>query len=97
MEFKAISGILSAVFTLVGATFYLNAIYRKESNPHLLSWFGWAFITFVGSLAMLDSGSTWSVLFIFSNFLSCISIAIYAIYKKVGYGAPLFTIIYFSY
>lgn len=84
MELKAISGILSAVFTLLGAIFYLRSIHKKEINPQILSWFGWAFITLVGTLAMLDSGSTWSVLFIFSNFLSCISIALYSIYRKVG-------------
>lgn len=84
MEIKAIFGILSAMFTLIGASFYLRSVYKKEINPHILSWLGWAFITFIGTLAMLDSGSTWSVLFIFSNFLSCISIALCSIYRKVG-------------
>lgn len=97
MEIKAISGILSAVFTLVGAIFYLRSIYRKESNPHILSWLGWAFITIIGAFAMLYSGSTWSTLFIFSNFLSCISIAIYSIYKKVGtWSTSIYDYVFFG-
>lgn len=84
MELKAIFGILSAFFTLLGALLYLVSIYKKEINPHILSWIGWAFITLIGATAMFDSGSTWSTLFIFSNSLSCISVALYSIYKKVG-------------
>ena len=84
MELKAIFGTLSSIFTILGAIFYLRSIYRKEINPHILSWIGWAFITSIGATAMLDSGSTWSTLFIFSNSLSCISVAIYSIYKRVG-------------
>ena len=78
------SGVLSVVFTLIGVTFYLRSIYRKESTPHILSWLGWAFITTIGAFAMLDNGSTWSTLFIFSNSLSCLFIALYSIYKKTG-------------
>lgn len=84
MEFKATFGILSAFFTLLGAIFYLRSIYKREINPHFLSWLGWAFMTTIGAIAMLDSGSTWSTLFIFANSVSCISITIYSLYKKVG-------------
>lgn len=84
MEFKIISGILSAVFTLIGVSFYLYSIYKKENIPHILSWLGWAFITIIGAIAMLDSGSTWATIFIFANSFSCLSVAIYSIYKKTG-------------
>lgn len=84
MEIKAVFGILSTIFTLIGAVSYLKSIYKKEINPQILSWFGWAFITLIGAVAMYTSGSRWSVLFIFSNSLSCFSIAIYSIYKKIG-------------
>jgi len=97
MILKAIFGIMSAVFTLIGATFYLRSIYRKESNPHLLSWIGWAFITIIGATAMLYSGSTWSTIFIFSNSLSCISVSIYALYKKVGvWSTTIYDYVFFG-
>lgn len=98
MESKAIFGILSAIFTLFGAIFYLRSIYRKEINPHILSWIGWAFITMIGATAMLDSGSTWSVLFVISNSLSCISVALYSIYKRVGtWSTTIYDYVFFGF
>lgn len=97
MEIKALFGILSVIFTLFGVTFYLISIYRKESNPHLLSWLGWAFITLIGALAMLDSGSTWATLFIFANSSSCFIIVIYSLYKKIGiWSTTFYDYIFFS-
>lgn len=98
MELKAIFGILSVIFTLFGAMFYLMSIYKKEINPHLLSWIGWAFITLIGATAMLDSGSTWSTLFIFANSLSCISVALYSVYKKVGvWSTTVYDYVFFGF
>ncbi len=98
MEIKAIFGILSAVFTLIGAILYLKSIQKKEINPHLLSWLGWSFITLIGAFAMLSSGSTWSTIFIFSNSLSCISVAIYSIYKKVGvWSTTIYDYVFFGF
>lgn len=97
MEIKAIFGILSAFFTLAGAAFYLMSIHKKEINPHLLSWIGWAFITIIGAMAMLDGGSTWSTLFIFSNSLSCISVAVYSFYKKIGtWSTTMYDYVFFG-
>lgn len=84
MPIKALFGILSAVFTMVGVFSYLRCIYKGENSPHVLSWLGWAFITTIGAFAMLDSGSTWGTIFIFANSFSCIVVALYSIYRKVG-------------
>ena len=75
----------------------MRSIYRKESNPHVLSWLGWAFITLIGSLAMIDSGSKWSTLFIFANSFSCFTIATYSIYKKVGvWSTTIYDFLFFG-
>lgn len=84
MELKAIFGILSAVFTFAGLIPYFMSIHKREIYPHKLSWLGWAFITFVGGIAMLADGGTWSVLILFGNSLSCALVVLYSIYKKVG-------------
>ena len=97
MEVKAIFGIFSAVFTLIGAYYYLRSIHKKESNPHLLSWVGWTFITTIGAFAMLDSGSTWATIFIFANSASSMSVVLYSMYKKVGiWSTTIYDYIFFS-
>lgn len=84
MELKATFGILSAILTFVGIVPYFLGIYKKEIYPHNLSWLGWAFITFVGGVAMLADGGSWSVVILFANCLSCVFIVLYSLYKKVG-------------
>jgi hypothetical protein len=84
METKAIFGIGSAFFTLAGLIPYFIYIHKKEIYPHNLSWLGWAFITFIGGIAMLVDGGEWSVVIVFANTLSCLIVVFYSIYKKVG-------------
>jgi hypothetical protein len=84
MEIKAIFGIGSAFFTLAGLIPYFIFIHKKEIYPHNLSWLGWAFITFIGGIAMLVDGGEWSVVIVFANTLSCLIVVFYSIYKKVG-------------
>ncbi len=84
MELKATFGILSAFFTFAGLVPYFLEISKREIYPHNLSWLGWAFITFVGGMAMLADGGKWSVVILFANSLSCILVVCYSIYKKVG-------------
>ncbi|ETB63884.1 TPA: hypothetical protein DIC38_01885 [Candidatus Nomurabacteria bacterium] len=81
---KILFGILSAVFTFLGIVPYFFSIHKKEIHPHNLSWLGWAFITFIGGLAMLSEGGEWSVIILFANTLSCVLVVIYSVYKKVG-------------
>lgn len=84
MEIKAIFGILSSIFVLIGGIPYLKDIYQKKAHPHVLSWIGWAFITASGAFAMLAEGSTWAVAILFANTFLCLAIAAYSIIKKVG-------------
>jgi hypothetical protein len=84
METKAIFGILSAIFILLGGIPYLIGVHRNRIQPHILSWIGWAFITALGAFAMLASGSEWTVAILFANTLSCLIIAIYSIIRKNG-------------
>jgi len=84
MGLKATFGILSAFFTFAGLVPYFLEIHKKEIYPHNLSWLGWAFITFVGAIAMLADGGGWSVVILFANSLSCILVVAYSFYKKVG-------------
>lgn len=81
---KAMFGILSSVFVLLGGLPYLNDIHKKRANPHVLSWFGWAFITALGAFAMLAEGSVWAVAILFANTGLCLLIALYSIVRKVG-------------
>lgn len=84
MEIKFVFGILSTIFTFVGLIPYFLNIHKKKIYPHNLSWLGWAFITLIGALAMLSGGGEWAVLILFANFLSCIVVVLFSIYKKVG-------------
>jgi hypothetical protein len=84
MEIKAIFGIGSAFFTLAGLIPYFIYIHKKQIYPHNLSWLGWAFITFIGGIAMLADKGEWSVVIVFANTLSCLIVVFYSIYKKVG-------------
>lgn len=87
MEFlfsKAIFGILSSIFVLVGGIPYLSDIHHKKANPHVLSWLGWAFITALGAFAMLADGSMWAVAILFANGALCLTIAIFSIIKRAG-------------
>jgi hypothetical protein len=97
MELKATFGILSAFFTFAGLIPYFLEIHKKEIYPHNLSWLGWAFITFVGAIAMLDGGFSWSVIILFANSLSCLIVVIYSIYKKVGvWSTTIYDYIFFG-
>jgi len=84
MELKAVFGILSSIFVLIGGIPYLRDIYKRKAHPHVLSWIGWAFITALGAFAMLAEGSQWAVAILFANTLLCLVIAGYSIVKKVG-------------
>jgi len=84
IEIKALFGILSSFFVLIGGIPYLKDIHQAKAHPHVLSWFGWAFITALGASAMLAEGSTWAVAILLANTLLCLSIAGYSIIKKVG-------------
>lgn len=84
MEIKAIFGILSSIFVLVGVLPYIKDIHKGDVRPHVLSWFGWAFITIIGAFAMLAEGSQWAVAILFANATSSLIIAVYAIIRKVG-------------
>lgn len=84
MEIKAIFGILSSFFILIGGIPYLIDIYHKKAHPHILSWIGWGLITALGAFAMLAEGGKWAVLILFANTLLCFSVAAYSIVKKVG-------------
>ncbi len=84
MELKIIFGISSAFFTFLGLAPYFLDIKKKEIHPHNLSWLGWAFITFIGGVAMLSDGSVWSAFILFANTLSCIVVVLYSLYQKIG-------------
>jgi hypothetical protein len=84
MELKFIFGILSTIFTFTGLIPYFLNVHKRIIYPHNLSWLGWAFITLIGALAMLSSGSKWAVLILFANSISCVSVVLFSIYKKVG-------------
>lgn len=79
-----IFGILSAIAILIGAGPYLKDIYNKKVQPHVLSWLGWAFITGLGASAMYAEGSTWLALIVAANTLTCLTIALFSIVRKVG-------------
>ena len=84
MELKAIFGILSSIFVLIGGVPYIKDIYYKKAHPHVLSWTGWGFITALGGFAMLAEGSKWVVAILFANTLLCLVVAGYSIINKVG-------------
>lgn len=84
MEIKAVFGILSSFFILIGGIPYLVDIYHKKAHPHILSWIGWGLITALGAFAMLADGGKWAVLILFANTLLCLVVAFYSIIKKVG-------------
>jgi len=84
MDIKALFGILSALFIIIGIFPYLRDVYNKRVNPHILTWIGWSFVTALGGSAMLASGSQWVVIILFANTFMCIFIALYSIFKKVG-------------
>lgn len=87
MEIKALFGILSSAFVLIGAFPYLKDIHQKKAHPHILSWLGWSFITALGAFAMLADGSTWAVAILFANTALCIMVVMYSIIRKVGVWA----------
>lgn len=84
MEIKAIFGILSSFFILIGGIPYLRDIHHKKAHPHILSWFGWGLITALGAFAMLADGGKWAVLILFANTVLCFVVAFYSMIKKVG-------------
>ena len=84
MDIKALFGILSALFIIIGIFPYLRDVYNKRVNPHILTWIGWSFVTALGGSAMFASGSQWVVIILFANTFMCIFIALYSIFKKVG-------------
>jgi hypothetical protein len=84
MDIKFVFGILSAGLTFVGLVPYFINVHKREIYPHNLSWIGWAFITFVGGLAMISNGFTWAAMIVFANSISCLAVVFYSLYKKVG-------------
>lgn len=79
-----IFGTLSALAILIGGGPYIKDIYFKKVRPHVLSWLGWAFITGLGASAMYAEGSTWLALIVAANTVTCLSIAIFSVVRKVG-------------
>ncbi len=97
IEIKAVFGILSSFFVLIGGIPYLRDIHQGKAHPHVLSWFGWAFITALGASAMLAEGSTWAVAILLANTLLCLSIAGYSIVRKVGvWSTGIYDYIFFG-
>lgn len=97
IEAKALFGILSSFFVLIGGIPYLKDIHQRKAHPHVLSWLGWAFITALGASAMLAEGSTWVVAILFANTLLCLSIAGYSIIQKVGvWSTGIYDFIFFG-
>lgn len=84
IEIKAIFGILSSFFVLLGALPYLFDIHKGRAHPHVLSWLGWAFITALGASAMMAEGATWAAAILWANTILCVSIAGYSSFRKVG-------------
>jgi hypothetical protein len=84
MEIKALFGILSSIVVLIGGFPYIKDIYKRKARPHVLSWLGWGFITSLGALAMLASGSKWVVAILFANSLLCFIIVVFSIVRKVA-------------
>lgn len=94
---KAVFGILSSVFVLLGGLPYLRDIHQKRANPHVLSWLGWAFITALGAFAMLAEGSVWAVAILFANTGLCLLIALYSIIRRVGvWSTGVYDFIFFG-
>ncbi|MEX2008132.1 MAG: hypothetical protein WD850_01420 [Candidatus Spechtbacterales bacterium] len=81
---KAFFGLSSSAAILIGGVPYLRDIHNRRVKPHVLSWIGWSFITALGGVAMYASGSTWATAILFGNTALCISVAGYAILRKVG-------------
>ncbi len=97
MEIKAIFGILSGIFVLLGILPYIKDIHLRKAHPHVLSWIGWGFITALGAFAMLAEGSEWAVVILFSNTILCLSIAIYSVIRKVGvWSTTVFDFVFFG-
>lgn len=84
MNIPAVLGILSSAIVIVGGIPYLKDIHNKKVHPHILSWLGWGGITALGGAAMLAEGSGWITALLFGNTVLCLSIALFAIFKKVG-------------
>ncbi|MCF7834071.1 MAG: hypothetical protein K9L98_01020 [Candidatus Pacebacteria bacterium] len=98
IEIKALFGILSSFFVLIGGIPYLKDIHQGKAHPHVLSWLGWAFITALGASAMLAEGSTWAVAILFANTLLCLLIAGYSIVRKVGvWSTGIYDFIFFGF
>lgn len=81
---KPIFGVISALAVLAGFIPYFIDIRRGKTHPHILSWTGWGFVTAIGSVAMISEGFTWGVSIVAANSVSCFSVAIYSLVKKVG-------------
>jgi hypothetical protein len=97
MEIKAIFGILSSIFAVLGVMPYIRDIHNGKVHPHILSWTGWAFITGLGGFAMLAEGSQWAVSILFANMAACLVIAVYSIIKKLGvWSTTIYDFIFFS-
>lgn len=97
IDIKALFGILSSIFAVIGGIPYLKDIHTRKAHPHVLSWLGWAFITALGGFAMLAEGSVWPVAILFANTFLCISIALYSVVKKVGvWSTGIYDYIFFG-
>jgi len=98
MEIKAIFGILSSIFVLIGGIPYLRDIQQRQARPHVLSWLGWAFVTALGASAMLAEGSEWVVAILFANTFLCLVIVGYSIIKKTGvWSTSIYDFIFFGF
>lgn len=94
---KPLFGSLSSLFVIIGGIPYLKDIHQGKAHPHVLSWFGWSFITALGASAMLAEGSTWAVAILLANTFLCVSIAGYSIFKKVGvWSTTIYDYVFFG-
>jgi len=72
--------LLSTVASLIRYGTYCLSIYRKETHPHVFSWFNWGLIVAIGAYAQfqLKGGySVWGLAFVA---ITCFAISIWALF-----------------
>lgn len=71
---------LGLVVSLIRYATYFRSIYRKETRPHIFSWFNWGLITAIATIAQINMGggpSTWILGFVSAT---CFFVAFLAIF-----------------
>ena len=82
--YKAVFGIVSSIAVIVGFVPYFIEIKRNKTQPHMLSWTGWGFVTALAATAMILDGFTWGALIVAANSVQCFAVAIYSLIKRSG-------------